>query len=61
MSLRRLQFKHAEKSASMAIWLGKQYLGQRDTPEPVGDANELLTVLAGALKDRQPKDVELID
>lgn len=30
MSLRRLQFKLAEKSASMAIFLGKQYLGQTD-------------------------------
>lgn len=29
-SLRRMQFGLAEKSASMAIWLGKQYLGQRD-------------------------------
>lgn len=30
ISLRRSQFHLAEKSASMAIWLGKQYLGQRD-------------------------------
>ena len=30
MSLRRMQFKIAEKNASMAIWLGKQYLGQRE-------------------------------
>ena len=29
-SLRRAQWKLAEKNASMAIWLGKQYLGQRD-------------------------------
>ena len=33
MSLRRLQFKLAEKSASMAIFLGKQYLGQTDKLE----------------------------
>lgn len=32
-SLRRIQWKHAEKSATMAIWLGKQYLGQRDNIE----------------------------
>lgn len=32
MSLRRFQFRLAEKNASMAIWLGKQYLGQRDQP-----------------------------
>ncbi len=30
ISLRRSQFKLAEKNAAMAIWLGKQYLGQRD-------------------------------
>lgn len=32
-SLRRMQFKLAERSAAMAIWLGKQYLGQKDTVE----------------------------
>lgn len=30
ISLRRTQFKLAERSASMAIWLGKQILGQED-------------------------------
>lgn len=30
ISLRRTQFKLAERSASMAIWLGKQVLGQED-------------------------------
>lgn len=30
ISLRRTQFKWAEKSATMAIFLGKQYLGQSD-------------------------------
>lgn len=33
MSLRRYQFKLAEKNTSMAIFLGKQYLGQRDVIE----------------------------
>ena len=33
MSLRRTQFKLAEKNPTMAIWLGKQYLGQRDNIE----------------------------
>jgi hypothetical protein len=28
-----MQFKLAEKNASMAIWLGKQYLGQKDQVE----------------------------
>ena len=30
MSLRRYQFKLAQKSAAMAIFLGKNYLGQKD-------------------------------
>jgi hypothetical protein len=40
MSLRRIQWKHAEKSATMAIWLGKQYLGQRDNIE-VSNSEEI--------------------
>lgn len=32
-SLRRNQFRMSEKNASMAIWLGKQYLGQKDHEE----------------------------
>lgn len=32
MSLRRVQFDLAQKSATMAIYLGKVYLGQTDTP-----------------------------
>ncbi len=35
ISLRRAQFQLAQKNASMAIWLGKQYLGQKDD---TGDA-----------------------
>ena len=30
ISLRRSQFRLAEKNANMAIWLGKQYLNQKD-------------------------------
>ena len=30
ISLRRNQFRLAEKNATMAIWLGKQYLNQKD-------------------------------
>ena len=33
ISLRRTQFKLAEKNVSMSIWLGKQYLGQSDIPQ----------------------------
>lgn len=33
MSLRRAQFKMAQTNTTMAIWLGKQYLGQTDKNE----------------------------
>ena len=33
ISLRRYQFKMAENNCSMAIWLGKQWLGQKDQQE----------------------------
>ena len=37
MSLRRTQFKLAEKNATLCIWLGKQYLGQRDIIENINN------------------------
>lgn len=33
ISLRRTQFRMAETNCSMAIWLGKQYLGQKEVQE----------------------------
>lgn len=39
ISLRRTQWQLAAKNPSMAIWLGKQYLGQCDAP-PVSVAPE---------------------
>ena len=39
VSLRRAQFKAAmDGSPALLIWLGKQYLGQRDLPAPTGEA-----------------------
>ena len=40
ISLRRNQFRMAEHNVSMAIWLGKQYLGQRDTIEVASPTTE---------------------
>lgn len=40
ISLRRMQWRLAEKNAPMAIWLGKQYLGQRDAPEDAIDTED---------------------
>lgn len=33
MSLRRIQWKLAQNNTTMAIWLGKQYLGQKELVE----------------------------
>ncbi len=49
ISLRRLQFRLAEKSYSMAIWLGKQYLGQTEKIEQT-NSYEDLNSLADMLK-----------
>jgi len=40
ISLRRFQFKQAEKSYAMAIWLGKQWLGQRDNMDMSVESHE---------------------
>lgn len=49
MSLRRMQWKLAEKSYAMAIFLGKQYLEQRDTYEYKAEDNGVLGKLVEAL------------
>ena len=40
ISLRRSQFRMAETNVTMAIWLGKQYLGQTDRQEVAIDVKE---------------------
>lgn len=50
IALRRYQLQQAEKNPTMAIWLGKQYLGQKDNIEVEHDAkNGILNDLIGAL------------
>lgn len=49
ISLRRYQYKLAEKNASMAIWLGKQWLGQTDKIEATTSFEDL-TPLKDLLK-----------
>lgn len=53
ISLRRTQFKLAEKSPAMAIFLGKNYLGQSDKIqyESTDTANGQLADLINGLKD----------
>jgi len=55
LSLRRYQFKQAEKNASMAIWLGKQWLGQSDHQEkPDAAANDPnITIVLELMKQNQ--------
>lgn len=55
MSLRRIQFKLAEKNPTMALWLGKQYLGQKDIVENNITSNGILNGLKEAL-DNVKKD-----
>ena len=40
ISLRRAQFELAKKNAAMAIWLGKQYLGQTEAGENHGSKED---------------------
>ncbi len=56
MSLRRYQFKLAEKNTAMAIFLGKQYLGQRDVIETdntheISKVEELLSKIEKEAKE----------
>lgn len=56
MSLRRMQFKLAEKSASMAIFLGKQYLGQTDKFETTdSEAVDILKAILTQNKENAKK------
>ena len=55
MSLRRYQFRLAEKNATMAIWLGKQYLGQKDVVQVESQADGKLAEMIESLKE--PFDV----
>lgn len=66
LSLRRYQFKQAEKNCSMAIWLGKQWLGQKDHEEvgreaPKDEDIELKNKLYAALYEIQQLRKELDD
>lgn len=50
-SLRRSQWNLAKKNASMAIFLGKQYLGQKDVIENKITNNGIIEELTEALKN----------
>ena len=51
LSLRRYQMELAKRNAAMAIWLGKQYLGQKEPEQLIINKDiEDLTVLADLLQ-----------
>ena len=50
ISLRRSQWRLAENNATMAIFLGKQYLGQKDIPNETQAENKAVEALVEALK-----------
>ena len=51
ISLRRSQWRLAETNAAMAIFLGKQYLNQRDTPQEDETSNKVIEALIEAVKN----------
>lgn len=51
ISLRRTQFRLAENSAAMAIFLGKQYLGQKDCVVTENKSDGQLAALIDGLKE----------
>ena len=67
MSLRRIQYKLAEKNATMAIFLGKQYLGQKDKVEYTDDGmktiNNNIESIANLInnphKNRTEEDIDV--
>ena len=57
MTLRRYQWQLAEKNVGMAIFLGKQYLGQKDTVEYEDkEALNRLDAILGGLSERAKQE-----
>lgn len=56
ISLRRMQWKQAAKNPTMAIWLGKQYLGQKDNLDvKVADMSKVDELLGEIKKNATDK------
>jgi hypothetical protein len=63
-SLRRRQWELAQKNTAMAIFLGKQYLGQRDSYEvvdntPIEKLDAILSGLKETAKKKQKVEVKV--
>lgn len=57
MSLRRYQFQLAKKSAAMAIFLGKNYLEQKDNPNESKEVSKI-DVLISSIPNNLNKGIE---
>ena len=60
ISLRRYQFQQAEKNTTMAIWLGKQYLGQTEKEISVQATGQLADLIDG-LKEPPTVTIDIDD
>lgn len=65
MSLRRSQWRLAEKNPTMSIWLGKQYLGQRDSfPDEVNyteinkGIQNIANLINNPVKERKEDEID---
>lgn len=65
MSLRRTQWRLAEKNPTMSIWLGKQYLGQRDSfPDEVNyteinkGIQNIANLINNPVKERKEDEID---
>lgn len=56
-SLRRAQFALSKKNAAMGIWLGKQYLDQKDNSK---ETEKMLTTFTGILERIDNSTKELV-
>ena len=55
-SLRRNQLQLSKKNAAMAIWLGKQKLGQRDIPQEIEKFNGKLALFLEKLRNIETEE-----
>lgn len=61
MSLRRMQYKLAKTNTGMCIWLGKQYLNQRDNIAMTHASPEVVKCFEDVMKQIAGKQKEMLD
>ena len=56
-SLRRHQYNLSKTNPAMAIWLGKQWLGQKDAPQEIEQFNGKLSLLLDAIMTLKSREM----